>query len=357
MAVSGTISNTTFDTQRIIDHAFRLCKLTAEQCSGEWQQTARDILYLFLSNLANQGAPLWCLEYQIIALYEGLAQVQLPTGTVDVRIANERRLTRLTGTYASSAGGTANNAFDDDFETRCTQTSAAGNISVDFGSDTQVTTVGLLPGSTGSLAMQFQRSSDQSAWTTIYTVSAATFTDRTWAWYDLDGNEADQFFRVNATTGTLDMREIFVGNNPAEIPLSRINIDQYYALSNRVFPGQPLQYFLDRTLQSTTGKDAPIMNTYPVTNTTARYDQITIRRHRYIMDVGDLTDVLEIPQRWYLAVVRGLALLIAEQHPNVSIELAGVLKIGAFESLQEAQSEERDDSPIFWAADSAQYTA
>lgn len=355
--VSGTVSTTTFDTQKIVDHAFRRCKLKAEQVTGEWQQTARDLLYLQLSALANQGVPLWCLDYRIVALYEGQAQITLPQGTVDVRVANERKVTRLTGTYTSTGGGTVGNAFDDDFATKLIQTVTSGYVNIDFGSDTQVTTVGLLPGATGTLAVAFQRSEDLSAWTTIRAVSAQTFTDETWAWFDLDGNIAEQYFRLNTSAGTLNMREIFVGNNATEIPLSRQNIDQYWALTNKTFQGQPLQYFLDRKVDETTGKDAPVMNIWPVTNAASRYDQLTIRRHRYIMDVGMLSDVLEIPQRWYQAIVWGLAKAIAEEHPDVDADRQGIIKVEYASALGEAQAEERDSSPIFWGANISVYTS
>ena len=356
-AVSGTVSTTTFDTDKVIAHAFRRCRLPAEKVTSEWAQNARELLYLLLSSLANQGVPLWCLDYQIIALYDGQAAVPLPTGTVDVRVANERRLTRLTGTYTSTGGGTASLAFDNDFATKLVQTVTSGYVNIDFGSDTLVTTVGLLPGATGSLAVAFQRSQDLSAWTTVRMVSAQTYTDETWAWFDLDANQANTYFRLNVSGGTLNMREIFVGNNSTEIPMSRQNIDQYWALTNKTFQGQPLQYFLDRTLASGTGKDQPVMYIWPVTNTASRYDQITMRRHRYIMDVGTLTDVLEIPQRWYNAIVWGLAKSISDEHPEVTFDQQGVCKLEYKEALDEAQAEERDNSITTFAANISYYSA
>lgn len=356
-AVSGTISTTTFDTQKVIDHAFRRCRLKAEQITSEWQSNARELLYLYLTSLANQGVPLWCQEYQIIALYEGQAAITMPLGTVDVRVVNERTMTRLTGTYTSTGGGTASLAFDNDFETRLTQTTTSGYVNIDFGSDTQVTTVGLLPGATGTLAVAFQRSEDLSAWTTIRMVSAQTYTDNEWEWFDLDGNQANQYFRLNTSAGTLDMREIFVGNNSTEIPMARQNIDQYWALTNKTFQGQPLQYFFDRVLNSN-AQDQPIMYIWPVTNTASRYDQITLKRHRYIMDVGTLTQAIEAPPRWYNAIVWGLAKMIAEEMPlnMVPIDVQGIIKLEHSEALNEAQAEERDNSPVLFGTNVSYYT-
>jgi hypothetical protein len=55
MAFSNTVSQTTFNTGRVIDNAFRRCKLTAEQITSEYVDIANDQLYLFLSDLANHG--------------------------------------------------------------------------------------------------------------------------------------------------------------------------------------------------------------------------------------------------------------------------------------------------------------
>lgn len=357
MAVSGTVATTTIDTQKVIDHAFRRCKLRAEQVAGEWQTTARDLLYFFLTALGNQGVPLWCLEYQIIALYEGQAAMPLPVGTVDVRVANERRLTRLTGTYTSSGGGTVGNAFDNDFATKLIQTQTSAQVLIDFGSSTQVTTAGFLPGANFSAAVAWQRSADQSAWTDVLYVSAASYSDNVWAWWDMDPAVANQYFRLNVSGGSvLNAREIFVGNNPTEIPLSRQNIDQYWALTNKTNPGQPLQYFFDRVL-SPTAQDEPVMYIWPVTNAGARYDQLTIRRHRQIMDVGRLTSQLEFPPRWMQAVIWGLAKAIAEEHPDVDVDRQSVCKIEYTEALREAQAEERDDSPTYFGVNLAPYSS
>ena len=71
MAVSGTISTTTFDTRRIIDHAFRRCKITAQRITAEMQDIATDLLYLLLSEMASVRTPSWCIEKLILPFYEG----------------------------------------------------------------------------------------------------------------------------------------------------------------------------------------------------------------------------------------------------------------------------------------------
>jgi hypothetical protein len=76
MAFSNTVSQTNFNTRRVIDNAIRRCKLTAQQITAEHIDIANDQLYLFLSDLANQGAPLWCIEKQIYPLYDAWATLR-----------------------------------------------------------------------------------------------------------------------------------------------------------------------------------------------------------------------------------------------------------------------------------------
>ena len=59
MAYSNTVSQTVFTTQKAIDNAVRRCRVPAEQITAETISIANDQLYLLLSDLANQGTPLW----------------------------------------------------------------------------------------------------------------------------------------------------------------------------------------------------------------------------------------------------------------------------------------------------------
>lgn len=350
MAVSGTISQTTFQTRKVIDHAVRYCKLTPQQFAAEQLEVARDQLWLLLSGLANRGIQLWCVERKLVPVYEGRAQISALTGTVDVLNANFRLLTRLSGAYSSTAGGTVTSAFDDDFDTILTQSSSAGSVVADWTTETAVTTVGYLPGSSSTLGLAFERSDDATTWTTVTTVAAQAFTDNVWEWFDLDTSVAARYFRVRATSGTISAREIFIGNTPQAVPMSRLNRDDYTAFTNRSFGGKPLQYWFDRQ------RDAPIFNIWPVTDLGNRYGQIEMWRKRYIMDVGTLPQTLDIPQRWYEAVVLQLASRLAAMLPEVPDERMINLTALADRRLREAEDEERDNSPIKWAPKIGVYT-
>jgi len=101
MAFSGSISSTTFNALKVVDHAFRRCRLPAQAITAEMHAYALESLYLLLSELANTKTPSWCIERQIYPFYEGQPVVTLSNGTVEVLNANLRTLQELTGTTVS----------------------------------------------------------------------------------------------------------------------------------------------------------------------------------------------------------------------------------------------------------------
>lgn len=349
MAVSGTISTTTFETRKVIDHAFRYCKLTPQQIGAEQLEVARDHLWMLLSGLANRGIQMWCVERLLLPLYEGQSQISATTGTVDILNANLRSLTRLTGSYTSTAGGTVTNAFDDDFNTALVQTSVTGSVVIDLGTPTAVTTIGILPDAMVA-ALALERSDDGTSWTTVDTLPNQSYASGVWKWTDLSSSVPARYFRVRASSFTLRVKEIFVGNNPRAVPMSRMNRDDYTALVNRTFSGRPLQYWLDRQ------RDEPIINLWPAVARSGRYSQIEMWRKRYIMDVGTLTQSLDIPQRWFEPIVLQLAARIAAILPEVPDEREAKLLALADRSMRTAEDEERDNSPIKWAPKIGVYT-
>ena len=327
MAFSDTVSQTNFNTRRVIDSAIRRCKLTAQQITAEHIDIANDQLYLFLSDLANQGAPLWCIEKQIYPLYEGVGDITMTDGTVDILNSNFRTLQEVTGTNT---------------DTSTTRT-------VDFSTDVFVSTVGVL-WSAAAVPVALERSDDNVTWVTIQT-ETTTATAGQWTWFDLDSSVATPYFRVRATTGTLSFSQIYLANTPTEIPLARLNRDDYTNLPNKAFQNnRPLQFWFDRQVNN------PIMHLWPVPNDAATVCQIVVWRQRYIMDVGTMTQDVEVPQRWLEAIVAGLAAKMALELVEVDVNLIPILDQKAASTLYIAQMEERDNSPMMIAPNISPYT-
>lgn len=328
MAYSGTVSQTTFDTRRVIENAARRCKMPPQMLSAEHVDVANDQLYLLLSDLSNRGIQLWCIEKQIYPLYGGVGDVTLDIGTLDVLNSNLRTLQQVTGTNTDTS--TSRQVF--------------------FPTPTFVTTVGV-KWSAAAAPISLQRSDDGAAWTTIQT-ETPTASAGDWTWFDLESSVAAPYFRVLATSGTLDFSQIYLGNTPTEIPLARLSRDNYTNLPNKSFQSnRPLQFWFDRQVQR------PVMHLWPVPNDAAEVSQIVLWRQRHIMDVGSMTQEIEVPQRWYDAIVSMLAAKLAMEYIEVDAQMIPMLDQKAKEALYFAQQEERDNSPMMILPNISMYTA
>jgi hypothetical protein len=328
VAVSGTVSQTVFNTRKVIDHAFRKCRVAPEMAGGEQMTVAQESLYLILSSLANRGIQLWCIEKLILPLYENQAAVPVGNGIVDLLNTNYRTIQYLTPV---------------------TETALVDRVTFNFGASEIVTTVGI-NWLGASVAFNLQISPDNVVWTTVKSVSDPDQTAGEWTWVDIDGSLATQYFRVVAPGGLLDQDTVLVGNTPNEIVMARLNRDSYSNLPNKTFTGKPLQFWLDRTLNE------PVMYIWPVPNPSQALGQVVTYVKRYIMDVGSLTQEIEVPQRWYEAIVYLLAARLAEELPQVEPGYVQVLDQKALRALSEAEMEERDNSPIYFTPNISIYT-
>jgi len=356
MAYSGTVGTTVIDVQTLIDHGARRCGKLAEELTSEQVQSARESLYFFLSHLINRGIQYWCISKVVIGLKANEYIYSLPLGAVDALNVLYRTMTRPTGTYSSSAGGIAANAFDEDIETFCLQTSAAGNIAIDYGlSDPYyIGSIGFMPyvagGGSQTINYVFESSLDGITWTTLYTGTSVLVTDKQWIWQDIDPGAYVGYYRMRATSTTiLALRELYFGTDSREIQMSRLNRDDYTNLPNKQFTAnQPFQFWFDRTIP------LPSLYLWPVPSDP--FVQITVWYSKQIMDVGALTDELYIPTRWYEATLMMLAHRMSLELPGVDMARIQYLEGQAEKYLNMVEQEERDRSPIYLAPNIACYT-
>lgn len=350
MATSGTVSTTVFSTQKLIDHSFRRTKLSPQQITPEYLQTALDLLWMNLSTLASRGIALWCIEKVILPLYENVQTVPCPVGTVDVFNANLRTSQRLEGTAASSEG-TAENAFDGDIDTACVQTTPAGDIELTLDSPSAAPLFGILPGSSGIWDISIQASTDGSTWVDLYTNDALEVVDSNWEWLDIEGVIDYQYYRLKANNTTiLDVREFYVGNLPSEIPCAKLNRDDYANLPNKFFAGRPVQFWYDKQ------RDRPLLTLWPAPQLQFTFAQMVLYIQRYVQDVGTMAQEIEVPQRWYKAIMLQLANDLASEIPEVGPNAKAEIAMDLMPALREAWDSEDDASPTFILPNISPYT-
>ena len=355
MAYSDTYGQV-YNVQTLIDHGARRCGKLAEELTSEQLLSARESLGFVMSNLINIGIQYWAIEKEVIGLTPDKYIYTLPEGSNDVLNALYRTMNRPDGSYTTSAGGNVALVGDNDIDTYCQQTSANGNISVNFGTDNPIYagSIGLLPyvagGGSATWTLILEYSADGSTWNTLNDLGTVVVTDKQWIWTDIDPGQSVQYYRVRISGGsTLALREFYVGNNSREITMSRLNRDDYTNLPNKNFTAnQPYQYWFNRTVPN------PEIYLWPAPSDP--FVQMTVWYSKQVMNVGELTNELQIPQRWYLAVINMLAHQMAMELPQVPMDRVQYLEAQAEKSLALAEAEERDRSPIYFAPNIGVYT-
>ena len=350
MSYSGTVGTTLVSVQKLIDHGARRCGKLAEELTSEQVQASRTMLFYLLSNLINIGIQYWAIGKTVIGLRANQYIYNLPVGGVDVLQALYRRMNRPSGNGASSAGGTVANAFDGNVDTICTQVAPNGSLSVAYSGDEYIGSIGILPGASGTFDVVFETSQDNVSWTTLYNPGSTAWVDGEWIWYDIDPGASAPYYRMRETGGaTLSVRELYFGNNSTEITMARLNRDDYTNLPNKNFTAnQPFQFWVNRTIPQAE------LYLWPVPSND--FVQMTVWYSRQIMDVGQLSGELEIPQRWYLAVQNMLAHQMAMELPGIAMDRIQYLEGQAEKYLMLAEQEERDKSPIYFAPSIGVYT-
>ena len=356
MAYSGTVGQTTITVQNLIDDGARRSGKLAEELTVEQVLSSKRALFLLLSNLINQGIQYFAIQKTVYGLIPGDFEYQLPVGGNDVLNATYRTMARPTGTYSSSAGGSAGNAFDGDTSTYCQQTSPAGNIAINYGNGqgNYVGSIGFMPyvanQGTQTWSYVLETSADGVTWTTLYTGTAVSVTDGLWVWQDIDPGYTNQYYRMRATgTTTLALRELYFGTNSTEITMARLNRDDYTNLPNKNFTtNNPYQFWLNRTIPTAT------ITLWPVPSNA--FIQMVVWYSAQVQDVGALSGQLALPDRWLMAIQNMLAHQMAQILPSVDKDRISYLEGQAEKYFIMAEQEERDKSPIYLAPNIGVYT-
>ena len=355
MPTTGTVGSTIFSNQQIIDHAFRRCKMVEQEITGEHITIALDLMWLFTQTLVNKGIKLWNVIPLLLPIYERQATVPCPVGTEDTYTINLRNQNRITGD-ATATEGVAGNAFDSDLTTACTQVAAAGSITMQLDSATNVNTFGIMPNVSGTWDYVIEASNDNFVTTTnLLTRTGQVVVVNEWLWVDVQGIFGGvqdlELYRLRATgTTVLDVIELVYQNKPNEIPMYKLNRNDYANLPDKVSTGRPTQFWYDRQ------RTQPEIELWPSPGAEFTFDQITGFVQRQLQDVGAMTDELEVPDRWYLAIVCNLAAELGRELREVDEIIVPRLDLDAEKYLTDAWTGETDESEVYLRPNISPYT-
>jgi len=277
MTTSGTVAQTAFDTATVIETAFRRCRVHPSRQTPEKIQIAQNCLYLLLSASGNLGLNLWAIEKQIVGCEIGQTVYPCPTGTIDLLNLIYSTPTREEGT-------------DSDTATSFTTELADSTTIVRFGVK--------LSAVTASDTLVLESSADGATWTTSYTKTKTDWTANTWYWFDLDPQVTDTYFRVSFTNA-ITVTEFYLASRIYDLPVMQWNRDTWTLINNKGQRSHPsTNYYYEKLL-------TPQVTIWPVPD--VDYQHLSMFIHRQVQDVGTLIQTLEIPQRWFEAIVWQLA--------------------------------------------------
>ena len=168
-------------------------------------------------------------------------------------------------------------------------------------------------------------------------------------WFAIDGIKDKTFVKIENLTA-LTVNQVMFVSSFTDVPLYRFNRDDYSYLPNKNIIGIPLQFLFERHV-------GPIMTLWPVPNTVAADNIIQLYRNRHVGDIGQLTETIDVPQRWLEAITWQLAANLAFELPAVAPERITLCGSMAQKALNEVYLEERDNSSVNISPDIGVYTS
>lgn len=350
MAYSGTTNQTKVNVAQMIEFAFREAGKAAEEQTPEYIDAGKLALFYILQNLSNRGVNLWMLENYLSGTLSAQTIIQLPPGTVDVREANWRYIVTPGITDALPANNPdAGNLYDQDLATYATSTLNDNWFGVYYLLAQRIYQCGFNSYGDSTYNLVYETSDDGITWTTRITLPTIELQDREWYYFSIDPSPAYKFFRLRSTdAGTFSLRQISFSYTQQDIPLARLNRDDYWNLPNKQFQSdRSLQYWFDRQIN-------PEMYIWPLPNNDFQVFQLIIEKQ--IQDVGDLSNELYLPNRWIAAVQKLLSHQMSLQLPGIDMARIQYLDGQANYWLAQAEAEERDKSPVMLTPNVSYYT-
>jgi hypothetical protein len=123
----------------------------------------------------------------------------------------------------------------------------------------------------------------------------------------------------------------------ADLTISRISESTYSSIPNKLQQARPIQIWIERL-------NTPRFTVWPIPDDTQTYTLVYWRLRR-IQDAGNGVNTMDMPFRFYNAMVAGLAYYLAMKVPG-AMERLMVLKQQYDEAWQLAADEDREKAPV-----------
>lgn len=132
----------------------------------------------------------------------------------------------------------------------------------------------------------------------------------------------------------VDILDMSLRRDGIDINMERISRTEYLNFPRKTQTGRPSQFFLDRQI-------TPTINLWPTPENAT--DALVFYYVGRIDDAGQFTNTLEVPFRFYPALVAGLAYYLAVKRDPMRVQ---ILKPIYEEEMARAVTEDRDRVPL-----------
>jgi hypothetical protein len=312
MALSLQYNFPYIDADLVIRDAFERCGISNYLEDAVKYQSARRSLNFLLQHWPNRGFNLFTLEQGIIQIIPNQNVYELPLNTSKIlrcRNASANRI--LGGVASSSAGGNAASCFTQNLTGPCTQTTPNGNISYLYPQPQPILYVGILSQVTAqyqiSIDCAYQTAPAETDWINILNTPKVNYYTGQTLWYVLPYTNSAVNWRIRETGGaTLNIAQISFDIPYISVPMESVGNDLYFDYVTNNQSGISNTYWVNRIR-------TPTLNVYPIPNGTT-YQFFVFNRIRYIQDIGDFFNSLDVTATFMESATAGLAAKLAQKY-------------------------------------------
>lgn len=343
---SGTYLFKNFDNDELILECFERLGLAGEDLVPVQVNSAKRSLNLLLLDWITKDINLWTIHTHYLSLNTLQSTYSLNAETLDILNVNLRQFNRaLNGIAATSDGGDADSAFDGNSLTACTQTTANGNISYTYASNTIVNFIGIQANGDKVYSLVLESSTNGIDWKVVQTLPVEqSYSNGEAVWFDVIKPVSNIAYRIRETGGAiLDIQEIYFTNNILDFRLSPISRDTYLSFSQKSTPGRPTSYYFNKQIVS------QINIWYPPTD---EYKVVQYSAINSMQDAGGFLNCADVPAKMYPALVAGLSWMLSVKYrPEISADL----KIQYDEAYSVASANDSENVDFNLSVDVSEY--
>jgi hypothetical protein len=337
VSTSGTFSFQSPQNEQIITDAYERISITADKLTQEKINSAQRSLNFILTSWINRGLLLWSVKFGMLALYNNQSTYSLPIATSDVLEATIRTSVRNLGGAAFSSSGVAQNAFDNNPQTACTQNAINGTIGYSWNnSQYPIAMVGVQSNVTRTYALVFEFSNDNVAWTQAGAPVSQSYQQGIIAWFVISVPTLGSYFRIRETGGAiLDIQELYFNTCLNDTLITRISRSEYLSYPNKNQTGRPTSFFVNRQAE-------PVITLWPTPNN--QYNNLFYTRIEMPQDIGVMTNSPPISARFLEPLTACLSYKLSIKEGVV--DRMAMLKQDSTEEYNFASEEDRERVPL-----------